>query len=92
MNRVFEYNLVISRHLMEFEHEIKYAFGYINLYYNLKLNSAADRSFYYGGPQADMQATFFEEYVMLDKGRYKTSSGQITSFREIMAQTALNQR
>ena len=62
---------------MQFEQEIKYAFGYVNQYYNLQLNSSSARNFYYGGSQSDMPATFFEEYVTIDKGGVKLCKEKI---------------
>ncbi len=63
MKKIFEYCLEISSSLTEFETEIKYAFGYVNRYYGLKFNNKAARIFKYGGHDADMPATFFEEFV-----------------------------
>ena len=68
---------MIAPHLTHFEQEIRYAFGYVNRYYSLRFNSASDRVFNYGGSESDMPATFFEEYVTIDKGGIKLCKNKI---------------
>lgn len=77
MQKTFEYQLKISSHLLKFESEIKYAFDYVNHFYDLKFNDNAERVFNYGGTDCHMPASFFEDFVSLtSEGIFlKTKSG-----------------
>ena len=63
MSLVFKYRLEIAPSLQSFQNEILYAFNYINRHYGMSIDNSASMTIRYGGPSANLSATFFEEYI-----------------------------